>query len=127
LTQTGVSVTNNIIRSNTVFGYRNNGGSQTFSHNDCHNNGINYSEVTDPTGTNGNISKDPFFANELDHNFTLRVDSACVDAGIDLSLLTDFDGYAVPQGYAVDIGAFEYRALGPPRNFRLIPPTHSSN
>jgi len=41
------------------------------------NAGQNYSGISDPTGTDGNISVDPIFCEETEGDFTLRIDSPC--------------------------------------------------
>ncbi len=82
------------MRSNCVFG----------------NTAYNYSGLTDPTGTNGNIRVDPGFAGAAYRNLHLRPDSPCRDAGDDSVVQAgwlDMDGQARIQGGRVDIGADE--------------------
>jgi nitrous oxidase accessory protein NosD len=55
-----------------------------FLHNCVYGNSItNYSNLSDPTGVNGNISEDPRFADT--HTYRLGSDSPCIDAGLDSS------------------------------------------
>ena len=78
------------------------------------NTGANYSGVTDPTGTNGNISLDPLFCNSGSGNLDLTSESPCAPANsggcgligalIDGSCLTPVEeGEAgVPMAFMVD-------------------------
>jgi parallel beta-helix repeat protein len=62
------------------------------------------------TGSYGNISGDPSFANFSIGDFHLEPGSPCVDAGLTAAVLAgvpDIDGNARVQGLAVDIGAIE--------------------
>jgi len=66
----------------------------------------------DRTGRNGNISRDPLFADPFNNDYHLTVDSPCISAGepdfVPAPNQTDIDGQ--PRIYAVrlDIGADEY-------------------
>jgi hypothetical protein len=44
----------------------------------------------------------------LDSSYHLLLDSPCIDAGVDMGIMTDFDGNLRPQGNGFDIGAFEF-------------------
>ena len=82
------------LRSNCVYG----------------NTSYNYSGLTDPTGTNGNIATDPKFAGVAYGNMHIQPDSPCVDAGDDLAARPDafdIDGQPRMAGTHVDIGADE--------------------
>jgi len=98
----------------------------------------NYSGVTDPTGTNGNIFVDPGFvrspspgadgvwatADDDPGDLHLKAGSPCIDAGsnagVPIGILTDLDGLTrfvndpatadtgLGTGPIVDIGAYEY-------------------
>jgi parallel beta-helix repeat protein len=81
-------------RSNCVFG----------------NVAYNYSGLTDPTGSNGNISADPELGDVVYGSFHISPDSPCRDAGDDTMVQSgwlDMDGQARIQGSHVDIGADE--------------------
>ena len=70
----------------------------------------NYSGVTDPTGTDGNISADPRLADYAHGNMHIQPDSPCVNSGDDGIVQPnelDMDGQARKQGEHVDIGADE--------------------
>ncbi len=70
----------------------------------------NYSGVTDPTGTDGNISVDPKPASIAYGNTHIQPDSPCRDAGDDTVVQAgwlDMDGQARVQDSHVDIGADE--------------------
>lgn len=41
-------------------------------------------------------------------DFYLRSTSPCIDAGVDVSLVYDYNGYRIPNGSAPDIGAYEH-------------------
>ena len=74
------------------------------------NTGGNYYGLTDPTGTDGNISVDPKFAGASYGNVHIQPDSPCKDVGDDVQVQTDWldiDGQARIQGSHVDIGADE--------------------
>jgi hypothetical protein len=53
------------------------------------------------------LAADPLLVNPEGLDFRLREGSPCVDAGADFGPGVDFDGHAVPQGKATDIGAYE--------------------
>ena len=68
------------------------------------------------------ISDNPLLTDPSNHDFTLQSFSPCIDSGVGVSLFHDIHGILIPQGTAVDIGAFEYfdyEELSPPRNFRI--------
>jgi hypothetical protein len=46
-------------------------------------------------------------------DFKIAAGSPAIDAGANVGLTADFEGTAVPQGSAPDIGAFEYKAAAP--------------
>lgn len=63
--------------------------------------------------TNG-FNADPLFVNAAGGNFYLLPTSPARDAGVDVSLTIDYEGKAVPQGTAPDIGAYEFGPIGSP-------------
>jgi len=83
------------------------------SFNDVWNNTpVNYMEVPEQTGTNGNISEDPLFVDAQAKDFHLQLDSPCIDAGdpdyVPYTWQRDIDGDYAVMGVQVDIGADEY-------------------
>jgi len=76
-------MTNNIIAFNTGATSYANGVSvpaapASFGCNDVFDNvGANYSGMTDPTGTNGNISADPMFCDSVAGDYGISEDSPC--------------------------------------------------
>ena len=63
-----------------------------------------YSGVTDPTGSNGNMSVDPYFggvsddANSTNDDWSLTSTSTCIDAGNSDSSYNDADGTQCDMG-----------------------------
>ncbi len=74
--------------------------SLTLTSNNVFGNALNFEKVSDPTGTNGNISVDPMLSNPY-HDVHLQPGSLCIDAGNNAlvqSGWTDIDGQARVQG-----------------------------
>lgn len=84
--------------------------------------GVNFYNMTDPTGTNGMISEDPDFKDVSGGNYRLRYGSSCIDAG-NTPATTATDKMGAPryddprtentgvpdgQGAVADIGAYEF-------------------
>lgn len=87
-----------VIRFNNVFG------------NEVLGAPANYHSTADRTGTDGNISADPEFANFAIGDFHVQPDSPCVNSGSTALAPADWadaDGQPRVQGSAVDIGADE--------------------
>ena len=120
---TTLTVTNNIIVSN-LYGLRTDGTlTATVSCNDvCGNATADFAGLSDPTGSNGNISLDPLFVSGPDGNYYLSQSEAgqgthspAVDAGSDLAVslglhnrTTRADGE--PDSGVVDMG-YHYRVV----------------
>jgi len=77
--------------------------------------GVSDDDLTDwqagTTYDDNSAEGDPLFSN-AGVNFHLQSTSSAIDAGVDVSLTTDYDGASVPAGSAPDMGAFEYRTQG---------------
>jgi uncharacterized repeat protein (TIGR02543 family) len=74
---------------------------------------------TDTTGSNSRIVTDPGFVNASADDFHLRSGSPCIDAGTNLGMARDYDGTAIPQGSAPDIGAYEYASASSTTTYTL--------
>ena len=116
-TEGPMTLSNNIIAFNSggVFVAS---GATTAKSNCVHGNtAYNYFGVTDPTGTNGNISLDPKLASRAFGDVHIQPDSPCRDAGdgtalsfIPAEYLYDIDHQTRTIGGRVDIGADESNA-----------------
>jgi len=105
-------IANTIVGFNVSGIYRSGGGTPTLRHNCVFGNtDYDYSGLADPTGTDGNISADPGFADMEYGNVHIQPDSPCVDAGDNAYAYGDFDIDGEPRiqpgGGTVDIGADE--------------------
>ncbi len=72
------------------------------------------SQCPDPTGTNGNLSVDPVFADQLSDNYHLQSSSPVIGVGTTSAAgepKIDFDGDPRLTGTNIDIGADEYSAV----------------
>lgn len=109
------TMANNIVTGNLVAGIYNYYYSGTLSllSNCVYTSGYNYYGVSDPTGTDGNISADPL----LDTDGRLTSSSPCIDSATDASgydVTEDIDGDSRPQDgdsdgtASYDIGADEF-------------------
>jgi hypothetical protein len=108
---------NNIIAFNHEKGVDpGNGPFEACSHNDVYGNAGSDYVTYPPAAELGNISRDPLFVDRAHGDFHLTAGSPCIDAGDD-SLISigqrDGDGRARIIGQHVDIGAYEFGALGP--------------
>ena len=80
------------------------GSSFSGKYNDVYGNTTNYSGITDPTGSNGNISSNPKFTdvtndgNAANDDWTLTSSSPAVNAGNPTSTYNDADGTANDMG-----------------------------
>jgi hypothetical protein len=108
-------VANNLVAFNSS-GITSDTGRSALSSNDVHGNAAgdyNNAGVPDPTGRNGNISKDPLFVDAPGGDYHPRLGSPVIDAGDDafVSATADLDGLPRVQGDHVDMGAFEGRPI----------------
>lgn len=73
------------------------------------------------TWASGNLSAEPLFAGPARNDYRLSPDSPCVDAGDPCYApprgSTDLDNAPRQSGPAVDMGAYEFRGLGPVYRF----------
>jgi parallel beta-helix repeat protein len=107
----GMTVANTIVAYNSS-GIRGDASTQTLRNNCVYGNSQgNYYGLSDPTGTNGNISVDPLLANREYAGWRLLPNSPCIGAGDNAyaSGPSDVDGgpRIRPTGGTVDIGAAE--------------------
>ncbi|NLE59754.1 MAG: hypothetical protein GX616_15460, partial [Planctomycetes bacterium] len=109
--QSSLTVVNTIVVFNECGIYVHDVSTVTLRYNCVYGNAdYNYSGVTDPTGTDGNISADPKLADTAYGDMHLQPDSPCKDAGDDSVVVPgwlDIDGQARIQDDHVDIGADE--------------------
>ncbi len=84
----------------------------------------NFAGWKSATGKDANsIISDPLFVNAAGNNFHLMSNSPAINKGVNVGLTRDFDGVTVPQGFAYDIGAYEYVGAVPPDTTPPAAPT----
>lgn len=73
------------------------------------NGGADWTNLTDPTGANGNIKADPLFVDTANGDYHLMPGSPAIDAGdrFGVTSATDLDGNPRVRGAYPDIGAYE--------------------
>ena len=111
------AITNTIVGFNSS-GVRSSGSSTLSLRSNCvyGNTAYNYSGVTDPTGSNGNVSVDPQLVAADYGEVHLTAGSPCMDAGDDTVVQSgwvDLDSEPRIQGTRVDIGADEFNGTTP--------------
>ena len=129
------TIANSIVALNSSGVYSTGSGTLSLRYNCVYENGTsNYSGVSDPTGSNGNISTDPKLANAIYGNNHIQPDSPCLNAGDDSVLQSgwvDMDGQPRKQGAHVDIGADESDGTvwteGPTTIVRVSPGGNDAN
>lgn len=57
------------------------------------------------------ITADPLLVDAAGSTFSFKACSPCRNAGVDVSLTSDYDENTVPYGYTPDIGAYEYQGI----------------
>lgn len=62
------------------------------------------------TETNSLVGVNPLFEDVSSSDFSLLHDSPAIDAGLMTQFTKDYSGNDVPQGFATDIGAFEFES-----------------
>lgn len=107
-----LAVVNTVVAFNSSGIYRFSGDVMTLRYNCVYGNTeYNYAGVTDPTGTDGNISSDPLFGDASYGNYHIQPDSPCLDSGDNSCVIGDRDlddqARVQPDGGTVDIGADE--------------------
>jgi len=129
------AIANTIVAFNSSGIYKS-GGTPALRHNCVYGNGAyDYSGLTDPTGTDGNISADPRLADPGYGNTHIQPDSPCVDAGSNADAFGNFDVDGQPRvqplSRRVDIGADESDATvwpaGPYVIVRVSPAGNDAN
>jgi parallel beta-helix repeat protein/predicted outer membrane repeat protein len=123
-------IANNIIASNDSVGiYTFTDTNPVLSNNNVWDNEPNNytGHISDPTGSNGNLSQDPLIGADLPEPlacFELNSNSVCIDAGTNTVLpgwLTgDYDGTGRIVNSVVDIGPQENYALFVPQDYNSI-------
>jgi hypothetical protein len=108
---------NNIVAFNSS-GVMQETSNALFYANDVFGNGTDYGVVNAaiPIAANGNISKDPLFADRANGDFHLTAGSPAIDSGSGTYVRfdTDLDGKPRVAGAAVDMGAYEYAPAATP-------------
>lgn len=64
------------------------------------------------SGGTSSTTADPLFIDAANDDFHLQIDSPCIDAGLDVGQVSDFDGWPM-LGLAWNIGAYEERIYYP--------------
>jgi hypothetical protein len=95
-------IKDNIFFSNADYGIHMSSSSWDLSYNDVYGSDLNYWELPDQTGINGNISADPLFRDSSAGDYHLTVSSPCIDAG------DPADSVPSGGGTRIDIGTFEF-------------------
>jgi hypothetical protein len=119
-----LNLTNCLITNNSNSGvFRDTSGVVTVSHCDVYNpsagNG-NYNSLADPTGSNGNISADPMYANRATGDYHLQSGSPAINAGtLNQAPADDFVWNYRTANPAIDLGAYEF--TGTPRVAKNAP------
>lgn len=102
-------VVNNILAGHT-YGLSNNNGSVSAGYNlyDVSNPANAQVGAIQPFQEGTVLVDDPLFVNQSTGNYWLQKGSPAIDAGYAVSVNTDIEGTARPQGDGYDLGAYEY-------------------
>jgi parallel beta-helix repeat protein len=73
-------------------------------------------------GATYSVEADPLFVSTSTPDFHLQATSPAINAGTNVGLTRDYEGTAVPQGPAPDIGAYEYTSATPCIHKSDLPP-----
>lgn len=96
-----LGITDTIVTNHTT-GLQNAGGAVYENYN------LFFANATNKTGTIGgganDVMGDPAFVAPASGDYHIGAGSAAIDAGVDVGVLTDFDGDVRPQGGGFDIG-----------------------
>jgi len=117
-------IKNNIIYEAGSLYWTEGGSTANATNNLLYKSGITYNQSVYP---NDILNIDPMFIDPAGSNFNLLAGSPAINAGISLlGFSSDIRGESRPQGYAWDIGAYEYSEKyyppAPPRSLRLAYP-----
>jgi len=78
-------------------------------------NGVSYYDLATWQAATGydthSVTTDPLWVNPVGGDFQLQAGSPAINAGEDVGLTSDYEGFPVPQGGTPDIGALEYGGL----------------
>ncbi len=103
----GVTAAQLLFRNNIVYSSINVANYGSFTHTNNIYYLINGASLGYSLGPGEQLAN-PLFANMGGGDYHLQAGSPAIDAGLNLGYPLDFDGKAVPQGAAPDIGAYEY-------------------
>ena len=99
-----------IIKNNIISNFRTSGiyafnhpDYRTIRYNCFWNNNQNFDGLENQIGSNGNIENDPLFMDQESYDFSLDINSPCIDSGDPLS---DFSNEPEPNGGRINIGAY---------------------
>ena len=83
-------------------------GNEVFAETTISYNLFKTGHSTETEGTSAVVTATDPFVNYGAWDFHLTTSSPAKDAGVDVGLTRDYDGYTVPRGAAPDIGAYEW-------------------
>jgi hypothetical protein len=104
-TNTTTTIKNNIVKGFDRGIYKGS-GTITEDYNDVY--GAATANFSGLTAGSHSLQVNPLFTDGAGRDFTLQGTSPLINAGVDVSLSTDYAGTSVPQGTSPDLGAYEY-------------------